>query len=224
MINQTFEINKSITNILCDDIISIFLLENNFINKYNKNYFLINDDKIIKMNDSSINYFDFKQFEIPKNSLKWNKIESILYKQLLINLKNYKDEILQFINSIEYNNIYNDYNEFNIFLNNKIFLKSFFIQEYKATNPNIFITDFNKQNSRYNIITFIFFLNDDNNCEIIITNNNTGLLEKKDEIIIKPKKGKLVLFSENMNYQYKYKLSENSIFLITGQLYYQYNK
>ena len=48
--------------------------------------------------------------------------------------------------------------------------------------------------------------------------------QEKDEIIIKPKKGKLVLFSENMNYQYKYKLSENSIFLITGQLYYQYNK
>ena len=237
MINQTNEFNKSIPNILCDDIIEQFLLEKNINNNFNKNFYIKNENDFIKQNDTINNFFDFKQFEIPKNCLKWNKIENILYKQLLINLKKYKDEILLFINSIKYNDRNYDYNELNVLLNKKIYLKSYYIQEYKAKHSNIFITDYNKINNRYNIITFIYFLNDydDDDCKIIISNHfsnsddkNIPVGEKErlsvpsenESVIIKPKKGKLVLFSENMNYQYKYELSKNTIYLITGQLYY----
>ena len=85
----------------------------------------------------------------------------------------------------------------------------------KAINDN-FIGKYNFTPNRYNVLTYIFFLNDSYNEHEIILNVSENELYN-----IKAEKGKLVLFPENKNYPYKCNLSKNNIqYIISGQLYY----
>jgi hypothetical protein len=193
MINEALEIENSIPYSLCDDIINMFenAPEDIICKKYKREF---------------PENFEFKQLEIPKNTQEWVKIEILLYKQLLININKYKDLVF---------NIKNMENELNRLLTKRIILTSFNIQKYFTNENDILIEDFNKNHSRYNFLTFVYYLNNSDKSEICINN-----LDKN--VSIKPKKGKLVIFSENLNYKYKYKMpqKESNLYIITGTFYY----
>ena len=113
-----------LSDFLCDDIIELF-----------------NDND----NDSLI---------IPKHCNKWNKIEKILYRELLINIKKYKNKIL--------NNILNkndkDISEVCKMIDKDMYLKHFKI--IKIVNDNNNLVYNLREKNRYNVISFIYFLND----------------------------------------------------------------
>jgi hypothetical protein len=167
------EYTNVLPTVLCDDIV-----------------------KRIKNNDNiSIDHksYTYKELEIPKNTDEWQKIECVLYKNLLIKLKKFNENklIIQTVSLI---------------------LTSFVIQEYIPKESNIRIDNFNKKLSRHNFLTFIYFLNDVSSGGIEIV---TDCGQKKR---IDPCKGKLVIFTENIEYTYKYILPDTSCYIITGQL------
>lgn len=137
-------------------------------------------------------------FIIPKKSDKWEKIELFLYKQLLININEYKTHIIK--NNINNLEIISD-------INKKLFTKHFKIQTFDNVT---FMQNKNRNPNRYNLFTFIFYLNEpSNDTEICI----------KDDFYIKPKIGELIIFPDT--YTYKYKTSENnSQSIIFGELEY----
>lgn len=122
-----FKCKQSLPELLCEDIISIFKTEKS-------------------LNTNWLN--------IPKQNTKWEKIERIVYKELLVNLKKYKDELLKSVNIEE--NI-----EENIKLlselNNELFVKDFTIQNIEQENK------IRRTNNRHNVLTFIYYLNNDDN-------------------------------------------------------------
>lgn len=192
MSNEIIEFNNIIPKILCDEIIKKF--ENTE-----------NTENTEKYKNKTQNVFNFKQVVIPKQNDLWVKIEVLLYKQLLLNLNKYKEQ------NFDINNLNN---EINILLNKKLYTTSFFIQKYVPSENNVYIEDFNKINSRYNCFTFVYFLNTSDEAEISIESN-------KKTTTIHPKKGNLIIYTENLNNNYKYKLpsSEKSLYIITGQVY-----
>jgi hypothetical protein len=182
MNNKIQEFLNILTFPLCKDIIKLFLKNKNNIQK----------------NDLIYNYFEF---EIPKNSNIWRKIETILYKQLLIHFKKYKEL------SFKIDSIDNDTN-----LNNILTLDSFVIQEYNATRIDSNIENFNKKLSRYNILTFIYCLN------TTINGNITFITDKNEKTVINFEKGKLIIFPEILDWSYNYNLPDEPLYIITGQL------
>jgi hypothetical protein len=168
---------KSLTNILCESIIEQFEEEN-----------IINN-----------------MFIIPKNSKRWEKIERMLYKELLIKINEYK---LKIISEIDANN------DLIILLNETLYVQNLIIQKIDKGESSI--SKYFFKPNRYNVLTYVFFLNDIQECgEIIIKVNN------ESEKIIRPKKGLLVLFPENIEYPYKcIPPKTESQYIITGQLCY----
>ena len=156
-------------------------------------------DEIVKHIQNSENIsFDHKlythrELEIPKNTDKWTKIECVLYKNLLVKLKKFNETYL---------------------LNQTlmIILDSFTIQEYVPKETNVHVDNFNKKLNRHNILTFVYFLNDVSNGGMEIIKNNG------EKIYIEPHKGNLVIFTENIDYIYKYILPDTPFYIITGQL------
>lgn len=182
MSNLILEFKKTLPNILCEDIIEKFE-ENN------------EEEPIYK-------------FIIPKNEPEWKKMETIIYKELLIKINEYKSYII--------NNNLN--NEMLLLLNNSLYIKDFIIQKY-STECEIIqentVFKNNRINSRYNVISFIFFLNKvEHGGEIVFENN---------QIKIKPETGKLLIFPENINYFHKLYLpiSGSPQYIISGQLCYE---
>jgi deoxyadenosine/deoxycytidine kinase len=97
-------------------------------------------------------------------------------------------------------------------LNNTLILESFTIQEYKSNYSDVFLKEFHKKLSRYNILTFIYFLNTPENGFLKI------ITDKNENILINPIKGKLIIFPENLNYKYLFNLPNIPFYIITGQL------
>jgi hypothetical protein len=158
-------------------------------------------NKIKKSEIISIEHtlYTYRELEIPKNSDEWTKIECVLYKNLLVKLKKFNEKFL--INQ-----------------SISLILDSFIIQEYIPSDTNIRIDNFNKRLSRHNFLTFIYFLNDVSNGGIeIITNNG-------EKHFIEPCKGKLVIFTENIDYIYKYILPDIPFYIITGQIRINHDK
>uniref|UniRef100_A0A6C0HC31 Prolyl 4-hydroxylase alpha subunit Fe(2+) 2OG dioxygenase domain-containing protein n=1 Tax=viral metagenome TaxID=1070528 RepID=A0A6C0HC31_9ZZZZ len=153
-----------------------------------------------------IKYFNHENvntFLIPKNNSKWNKTEIMLYKMLLTHINNFKKELLQELNNSEVCDIFSA-------LNTKIFLDNFKMIKLSAMDTETFLNNYEKTNNRYNLLTFIFYLNDVSNGGEIIYKNDT---------IIKPEKGKLVIFADNLPNMYKCKLPlSDSQYIITGQI------
>ena len=114
-----FEYKKSIIPILCETIIEQFEEESNKP--------LLN---------------------IPKNNKYWEKIEHALYKELLIRINDYKNQLLY--------NIDNNH-ELMISFNKSFYLQNFIIQKICAND--IINNKYNFIPNRYNFLTFIFFLN-----------------------------------------------------------------
>lgn len=82
-----FEYNNSLTDMICENIIE---------------YFEEDSDKNI--------------FNIPKYNKKWERIERLLYKELLMRINDYKNKLLQNINLN---------NELLLLLNNELYTKIF---------------------------------------------------------------------------------------------------
>jgi hypothetical protein len=102
----------------------------------------------------------------------------------------------------------NKSNELLVLLTNELFTKDFNVQKIeKAKDPTF--CRYLKSHNRYNVLSYIFYLNDiDNGGEIVFNN-----------VTIKPEKGKLVLFPEEYGYNFTNPNHDNQ-FIIYGQLCY----
>lgn len=83
---------------------------------------------------------DLNNLIIRKREKKWNKIETLLYTQLLTHINKYKSIILQDITDEDY--------ELIKLLNQHLYLKDFIIK-----------SKLDRLNNRYNVICFVFCLN-----------------------------------------------------------------
>ena len=141
------------------------------------------DDIIERFEENNIKSLDESRniYTIPKNDTSWEKIERFLYKELLVRLNEYKNKLI-----CETNN-----NDLISLLNKTLYIKDLCIQ--KVDIGDVFIDKYNFIPNRYNVLTFVFFLNDVlDGGEIIIKINDK-------EIIINPSQGKFILFPENSN-------------------------
>lgn len=176
-----FENNNSLNEVLCDDIIELF--EENNINGVNEKQYNI--------------------YNIPKNNVSWERIERLIYKEILVRLNEYKNNLICDMNN---NNLIS-------LLSKTLYTKHLSIQKIYIGEK--FIDKFNFIPNRYNVLTFVFFLNYSlDGGEIIIKINNK-------DVIIKPEKGKFVLFPEDIDYPYKFNLPKNTpLYIVSGQLCY----
>lgn len=141
--------------------------------------------------------------QIPKHTDEWEKIELYLYKQLLIHLKKFRDTF--FIHDQDLNNT------FLIDLTKELKLQSFNIVNYNSTVEKP-VVDYSKQLSRFNLITFVYFLTDIKDFVAI------HIKEKDKEMNIYSEKGKLLFLQENLDYTYTYNLPKGPYSVITGQI------
>lgn len=153
-----------------------------------------------------INLFDTNSCDcklcIPKNDSIWKGIERLLYKSLLTTVNTYKNKLLINITNKENSNL-------NMLLNNNLYTKDFIIE--KVTIDNNEKKRYNRTDSRYNVLNYIFFLNENN------SNDNIEFIYK--DKTIKPETGKLVLFPDSIEYMYKTNLnSSEKQYVLSGQL------
>jgi len=158
-------------------------------------------EDIIVLFDESTNTQN--EMIIPKHSKKWEKIEFILYKELLNFIYKYKTNlIMQDVQDDELKNIIIQN------LNKDLYLKYFKIRKYmNNTTEILYVKPPPNDPNRYNILKFIYCLNG-NNCEIMIE-NNTILLEC----------GNLLLFPNDILYKIKIPISEKQ-YIIYGEVAY----
>jgi len=140
---------------------------------------------------------------IPKHSKKWEKIELILYKELLNYIYKYKNNlIIQSVQQDERKNLIIQN------LNKELYVKRFKIRKYvNNTNEILFVKPPPNDPNRYNILKFVFSLKT-NNCEIIIE-NDTIVLES----------GNLLIFPNDFIYKIKIPITETQ-YIIYGELAY----
>lgn len=153
---------------------------------------------------------DINMFEIPKNNKQYQKIEKLLYTQLLIKIQDYRSRLINYPNT-------NEKNKMSDILNKKLYTKSFIVTKNgNLNNKEIVevISDFNMNNyNRYNFLNYVIYLN--------IENENSGQIIFDNGTIIQPQIGKLILFPANNSYKYKYMIPINEFhYIITGQLCY----
>jgi len=195
MVKFIFEKDCSIPNILCDDIIMMYELEN------------------IKYPGRTISgvYKDIKDTTdmiIPKRDIKWYKIEEFLYKELNSSIKEYNEFIS--------NNVNNDKNKkYNFFDTDTIHTDSFMIQKYnKQEGKYVYHSDsiVEYSNNRQRVLTFLWYLND------VELGGQTEFWN--GEYLIKPQKGKLIIFPACWSYPHRGNMPLSSDkYIITGWLY-----
>jgi hypothetical protein len=190
-----FEIPNSLPDALCDDIITMYELEDY---KY-KGQTLGGVNTSIK---------DTTDLVMPKNDKVWERTETILYKQLMNGL----DEYIKHLNKDEYSNINNKYH---IFDNSDLHVDCFMLQKYnKCKGRYVYHNDFTNESekNRYRVITFIWYLND------VTDGGETEFFGGK--INIKPEKGKLVLFPASWAFPHRGKMPiSNDKYIITNWFY-----
>ena len=192
--NYICEYKNSIPNILCNEIIKLFETQDN----KNEGLTICGINKNIK---------DTTDYVIPKNDIKWKKIENFLYKELLNKLNKY-------IKTHSKNEYDTENVKYKIF-NQTIKLQNFMIQKYdKNKGKYIYHDDFHSEDIGQRIITFIWYLNN------VEEGGNTVFWENYK---IKPEQGKLILFPSFWCYPHKGELPLSSDkFIITGWLYTKY--
>jgi len=190
-----FEIPHSLSDALCDDLITMYELEDN---KYDGLTFS-GVNKLVK---------DTTDFIMPKNDKVWERIEKNLYKQLMNGLEEY----IKHLNKDEYSNKNNKYH---IFDNSGLQVDCFMLQKYnKCSGRYTYHNDFanESEKNRYRVITFIWYLND------VTDGGETEFFGGK--INIKPEKGKLVLFPASWAFPHRGKMPlSNDKYIITNWFY-----
>lgn len=139
---------------------------------------------------------------IVKNHPDWINIEKSVYKELLNNLYTYK----QFL--INNNNIPNNLLGY---LNYPLYTNNFIVYKYchgESFNHNC------RTNNRYNVLSYIIFLNNlDMGGEIVF-----------NALTIKPEIGKIILFPDDIDYKFIHNGPINSEqYIIYGNIYYNIN-
>jgi hypothetical protein len=194
--------NKSISNELAINIIDLFENENQ---RY----------KGVIESGLNTNIKTTTDYIIDNTDEKWKKIENFLQRELIRNLKKYRE----FLNTNNKNYNTNQYttNSFK-FLNENIFtVKNYMIQKYdKGIGRYVYHNDFScehnsEQKIIYRVITFIWYLNDV---------NEGGETEFWGQYKIKPERGKLIFFPASWTFPHcgKMPISDNK-YIITGWIY-----
>jgi hypothetical protein len=190
-----FEIPNSLPDALCDDIINMYELEDN---KYHGVTFA-GVNKHVK---------DTTDLIMPKNNKVWERIETVLYKQLMNGLAEY----MKNLNKDEYSN---KKNTFSLLDNSNLHVDNFMLQKYnKCSGRYTYHNDFanESEKNRYRVITFIWYLND------VTDGGETEFFGGK--INIKPEKGKLVLFPASWAFPHRGKMPlSNDKYIITNWFY-----
>lgn len=184
------EYKRTLSDVLCEDIIDKF--EENFA-------------------ENSVVGNSAELFIIPKNCVEWRKIETVLYKELLIKINEYKNNIIN-------GNLCDETNELLLLLNKTLFIKDFIIRKYLAGGGGgdgaSAAFKLSRTNNRYNVLTFVYFLND---CD-----GGGGELVFENDIKIAAKVGKLLIFPENREHHNKlYVPADGFQYIISGQLCYE---
>jgi hypothetical protein len=143
-------------------------------------------------------------FEIPKNNIYWKKIEKILYKELLLKLNLYKGYIIQRNDA--------DCETMLSLLNENLYTKSLVIEKINPTNneEHICIKYYNKHNNRFNVLSYILYLN--------TPLGGGGEINYKNNVV-NSEFGKLVFFNYNIYKDCYFKRPKNDYqYIIYGEL------
>lgn len=186
-----FRIENSLPEFVCDEIIEKF--ESSHL-KVKRNIDLLSINKSFEV--------PFNSLTIPKFSPEWQSIERLIFKELLVNLRKFKDSCLESFTS-EAIELLNKFNQ-------PLILNDIVIHKYEYWDNCYRFKNFNKIYNRSNVITFIFVLNGDGCIEI----NNTLVKFNQSNLIMFPDKYELSYNVENSTPQY----------LITGQLFHKLSK
>jgi hypothetical protein len=199
MIPNYFYINEnSLSKELCFDIINLFENENN---KYEGQTF----------SGLNKNIKDTTEVQIPQISKSplFNKLRSLLDKELSNNIKKYVNNINNFVSEHEESSDH----KFKIF-NDFLSYDTMQIQKYdKQKGRYVYHHDFmiQEKEKRYRVITFIWYLNDV---------EEGGETEIWSEYKIKPTAGKLVLFPASWTFPHRGKMPiSHDKYIITGWVY-----
>ena len=198
MIPNYFYINEnSLSKELCFDILNLFENENKY--------------EGITAGGLNKSVKDTTEVQIPQNSKSplFNKLRTLLDKELSNNIKKYVNNINNFVSEHEENSE----NKFKIF-NDFLSYDTMQIQKYdKQKGRYVYHHDFiiQEKEKRYRVITFIWYLN---NVE------EGGETEFWSEYKIKPTAGKLVLFPASWTFPHRGKMPiSNDKYIITGWVY-----
>jgi hypothetical protein len=170
---------------------------------------------------------------IPKHSKKWEKIELILYKELLNYIYKYKNNlIIQSVQQDERKNLIIQN------LNKELYVKRFKIRKYvNNTNEILFVKPPPNDPNRYNILKFVFSLHlfsfktpalravmsgeGDTDCASSMRNgvktNNCEIIIENDTILLES--GNLLIFPNDFIYKIKIPITETQ-YIIYGELAY----
>lgn len=198
MIPNYFYINEnSLSKELCFDILNLFENENKY--------------EGITAGGLNKSVKDTTEVQIPQNSKSplFNKLRTLLDKELSNNIKKYVNNINNFVSEHEENSE----NKFKIF-NDFLSYDTMQIQKYdKQKGRYVYHHDFiiQEKEKRYRVITFIWYLN---NVE------EGGETEFWSDYKIKPTAGKLVLFPASWTFPHRGKMPiSNDKYIITGWVY-----
>lgn len=196
-----FHINQhSLSKEICNDIINYFEKENN---KY-QGVTAAGLNKDVK---------DSLDFQIPpaneNNPSHWNKIRTLLEKELNNNVKKYVKKINDSVSVNEEESSYK-YNVFDKYVS----FETLQIQKYqKSKGRYIYHNDFSTdwKEKKYRVITFLWYLN---------TIEEGGETEFWNTYKVKPETGKLLFFPATWTYPHRgmIPISDNK-YIITGWLY-----
>jgi hypothetical protein len=190
-----FEKKYSIPTILCDEIVIMYELEN-----------IKHPGETISGVHKHIK--DTTDMLIPKKDIKWYKIEEFLYSELSNSIKEYYN----FIG----NNVKSDSDrKYSFFDTNDIHTDFFMIQKYnKQEGKYIYHCDSNVEysNNRHRVLTFLWYLND------VEIGGETEFWNGQQ--LIKPQKGKLLIFPACWSYPHRGNMPLSSDkYIITGWFY-----
>ena len=140
----------------------------------------------------------------------WTKIEKFLYKELQGKLKKYIDRLTKKSYQPENNNNY----KFHFFDNNDLTTENFMVQKYvKKEGKYVYHNDgwVDYGNKKHRVITFLWYLN---------TVDEGGQTEMWENTLIRPEKGKLLLFPASWCFPHRGIMPISSDkYIITGWLY-----
>jgi len=194
--NLIYEKKNSLPGILCDEIIKLY--EEQTDKHYPGSTF------------GGINpqVKDTTDMLIPKNEDGvWKKIERTLYIELQKNVKIY-------IENLMFDELLKNNNNYKLLGSKELHIDFFMIQKYnKSSGKYIYHDDFCADflKNRYRVLTYIWYLN---------TVEEGGQTEFFGNHLIKPEKGKLLLFPSSWTFPHcgKVPISSNK-YIITGWFY-----
>jgi hypothetical protein len=193
-----YQCSNSIPQPLCDDIIALYETDDT---RY-KGSTVGGTDPTIK------NTMDLV---IPKDADKWKKVEAFLYRELNKHLVMYVDSIND---STQYKPEANNGHHGFMLKGINLQVDNFMIQKYdRRLGQYIYHNDFLAQYhaKRHRVITFLWYLNDV---------KEGGETEFWDSLLIKPEKGKLIMFPSFWCFPHRGKMPiSDHKYIITGWFY-----